>query len=142
VAANAGGVVHNVMPDEVEARMRRDHGLTLARYDVLSGLDGAGGELGLGDLATSIVLSPSGLSKLLDQMEAFDLIRRRPVPDDGRATFATITLKGRSLVREAHSSHLQVLQQLIGDALDDRGIADLVRIMGRLTESVAPQRRP
>lgn len=127
---------HALLWDRVEARMRRDNGLTMARYDVLDSLDGAGGRLGLGKLAGSIVLSPSGLSKLLDRMEAAVLIRRTPVPDDGRSTYATITPKGRSLVRKARCNHHQVLQELVGDALDDRDIADLGRIMERLVESV------
>jgi DNA-binding MarR family transcriptional regulator len=132
---------HALLWDRVEARMRREHGLTMARYDVLVSLDDAGGRLGLGNLANSIVLSPSGLSKLLDRMEASVLIRRTPVPDDGRSTYATITPKGRSLVRKARSSHQQVLQELVGDALDDRDVADLDRIMERLSESVSARRR-
>jgi len=47
--------------DQVEAQMRQDSGLTMPRYDVLLQLDLAGGRLGLTELASSIVLSPSGL---------------------------------------------------------------------------------
>ena len=56
--------------DFVESELRRDHDLTLPRYDVLAQLDLAGGRLGLSELAALIWLSPSGLSKLLDRMEA------------------------------------------------------------------------
>src|SRR6516165_9163556 len=84
--------------DEIEAEMRHDHGLTMARYDVLANLNNAGGRLGLSELASRILLSPSGLSKLLDRMDASGLIRRDPDPGDARATFATITPIGRALV--------------------------------------------
>jgi DNA-binding MarR family transcriptional regulator len=118
--------------DRVEAQMRHDSGLTMPRYDVLMQLDIAGGRLGLTELASSIVLSPSGLSKLLDRMEASQLIRREPDPNDARSTFARITPQGRSLVRKARSYHHQWLQDVVGDALDDRDVADLTRIMERI----------
>src|SRR5512146_699815 len=82
---------HTRFWDAVEQQMRRDHGLTMARYDVLAQLDMAGGRLGLGELASAIALSPSGLSKLLDRMDASGLISREPDPHDARAAVATVT---------------------------------------------------
>ena len=123
---------HARLWDQAEAQMRHDSGLTMSRYDVLIQLDMAGGRLGLSELASTIVLSPSGLSKLLDRMEASELIRREPDPRDARSTFARITPRGRSLVRKTRQSHHAWLQRVFGDALDDRDIADLTRIMGRI----------
>src|SRR5664279_2288951 len=123
---------HARLWDEVEAQMRADHGLTMPRYDVLIHLDRAGGRLGLSDLASTIVLSPSGLSKLLDRMEDSGLIRRKPDPRDARSTFARITPRGRSLVAKARRHHHAWLQKSFADALDDRDLADLNRIMGRI----------
>ncbi len=123
---------HARLWDQVEAQMRHDSGLTMPRYDVLMQLDMAGGRLGLSALASTIVLSPSGLSKLLDRMEASDLIRREPDPRDARSTFARITPRGRSLVRRARRSHHAWLQRVFGDALDDRDVAELSRIMGQI----------
>jgi DNA-binding MarR family transcriptional regulator len=123
---------HARLWDQVESQMRQDSGLTMARYDVLMQLDMAGGRLGLTDLASTIVLSPSGLSKLLDRMETSGLIRRQPDPSDARSTFATITPRGRSLVRKARETHHAWLQRVFGDALDDRDVADLTRVMGRI----------
>jgi len=120
--------------DQVEAQMRHDSGLTMPRYDVLMQLDLAGGRLGLTELASSIVLSPSGLSKLLDRMEASQLIRREPDPSDARSTFARITPRGRSLVRKARDRHHEWLQGVVGDALDDGDVVDLTRIMKRIAE--------
>jgi len=120
--------------DQVEAQMRHDSGLTMPRYDVLMQLDLAGGRLGLTELASSIVLSPSGLSKLLDRMEASQLIRREPDPSDARSTFARITPRGRSLVRKARDRHHEWLQGVVGDALDDRDVVDLTRIMKRIAD--------
>jgi DNA-binding MarR family transcriptional regulator len=123
---------HARLWDQCETQMRHDSGLTLPRYDVLMHLDMAGGRVGLTELASIVVLTPSGLSKLLDRMEASQLLRREPDPRDARSTFAKITPRGRSLVRKARQTHHAWLQQAFGDALDDRDIADLTRVMGRI----------
>src|SRR5665811_26977 len=106
--------------DRIEAQIRRDHGMTIARYDVLTNVEMAGGRLGLSELASTIVLSPSGLSKLLDRMEASGLLRREPDPRDARSTFSQLTPRGRALVRKARARHHAWLQQAFGDVLDDR----------------------
>ena len=123
--------------DRIESHMRREHGLTMARYDVLAHLNLAGGRLGLSELASSIALSPSGLSKLLDRMDASGLIRREPDPDDARAAFATLTPRGRALVERARVGHHAYLRETFGEALTDRDVADLTRIMRRIDEAQA-----
>jgi DNA-binding MarR family transcriptional regulator len=127
---------HARLWDRVEAQMRRHHGLTMARYDVLAQLVNAGGRVGLSDLAASVLLTQSGLSKLLDRMERSGLVRRDPDPRDARSAFAVITPRGRSLVEEARQGHHDLLQRMFGDVLDDRDLADLIRIMGRISASL------
>jgi DNA-binding MarR family transcriptional regulator len=127
---------HTRLWEQVQAQMRRDNGLTMARYDVLAHLDMAGGRLGLTELATAILLSQSGLSKLLDRMEAAGLVRRDPDPRDARAAFAAITPRGQSLVRKARDSHHEFLRQTFAAALDDADLADLARIMDRIGRSI------
>lgn len=130
---------HTRLWEQVEAQMRRDTGLTMARYDVLAHLDMSGGRLGLTDLASSILLSQSGLSKLLDRMEAAGLVRREADPRDGRAAFAAITEQGRALVRRARQRHHEFLRQTFAEALDDEDLADLARIMDQIGTSI-PER--
>jgi DNA-binding MarR family transcriptional regulator len=123
---------HARLWDQLEAGMRRDSGLTMSRYDVLMQLDIAGGRLRLSELASAIVLSPSGLSKLLDRMEAAGLLSREPDLSDARSTFARLTPRGRALVRKARRSHHAWLEHTFGAALDDRDLRDLTRIMQRI----------
>ena len=123
---------HARLWDQLETGMRRDSGLTMSRYDVLMQLDLAGGRLGLSELAATIVLSPSGLSKLLDRMESSGLLRREPDPRDARSTFARITPHGRALVRKARRRHHAWLERTFAAALDDRDLRDLSRIMERI----------
>jgi DNA-binding MarR family transcriptional regulator len=128
---------HARLWEQIEVHMRTEHGLTMARYDVLAHLNIAGGRLGLGELAEAIALSPSGLSKLLDRMEAAGLIRRERDPDDARAAFAAITPHGRGLVKKARAGHHALLRRTFGKALDARDLADLGRIMDRIDASIS-----
>lgn len=125
---------HSRLWDQVEAQMRKEYGLTMPRYDVLATLMSAGGRLGLSDLAASIVLSPSGISKLLDRMEQSGLVRREPDPVDARSAFAAITPRGLALAKRARTGHHEFLQHLFGDRLDNRDLADFARIMRALKE--------
>lgn len=127
---------HTRLWQRVEAHMGNEFGLTMARYDVLAHLQMAGGRLGLSDLASVIALSPSGLSKLLDRMDASGLIRREADPDDARAVFATVTPRGRRLVDRARVGHHALLRQAFGGALTDRDLADLTRVMRKLGPAV------
>jgi DNA-binding MarR family transcriptional regulator len=123
---------HARLWDEVEAHMRAESGLTMARFDVLMQLEQSRNGLRLSDLAEAVVLSPSGLSKLLDRMDSSELIERHPDPDDARSAIATITAEGRVTVRQARRAHHTFLRHRFSDVLTDRDLADLVRIMGRI----------
>jgi DNA-binding MarR family transcriptional regulator len=127
---------HTRLWEQVQAQMRRDSGLTMARYDVLAHLEMAGGRLGLTELAAAILLSQSGLSKLLDRMEAAGLVRRTPDPRDARAAFAAITPHGQALARKARDSHHEFLRHTFAAALDNADLADLARIMDRISGSI------
>jgi DNA-binding MarR family transcriptional regulator len=128
--------------DFIDAEMHRAQGLSMARYDVLAQLDLAGGRLGLSDLATRVWLSPSGVSKLLDRMNAAGLVVREPDLEDARSSFAVITAAGESLVRRARRTHHALLGSTFGTLLSDRDHADLRRIMERLSACVPAEPRP
>jgi DNA-binding MarR family transcriptional regulator len=122
--------------DFLEADVRREYGLTMSRYDVLAQLDLAGGRLGLSELASRIWLSPSGLSKLLDRMDASVLIVREQDATDARSWFAVLTPVGRALVRRVRASHHARLASTFATVLTDRDLADLTRVMRRLSASI------
>jgi DNA-binding MarR family transcriptional regulator len=122
--------------DYLDAEMRREHGLTLSRYDVLAQLELAGGRLGLTELASRLWLSASGLSKLLDRMDASGLIVREPDPSDARSWFAVLTPTGRAQVRRARASHHALVASTFGSALSDRDLAQIRRAMDRLSASI------
>jgi DNA-binding MarR family transcriptional regulator len=57
-------------------------------------------------------------------------------PRDARAAFAAITPRGQSVVRKARDNHHEFLRQTFAAALDDTDLADLARIMDRISMSI------
>jgi DNA-binding MarR family transcriptional regulator len=80
-------------------------GLPIAFYDVLEQLDGAGGRLRMRELADAVLLSRSGLTRLVDRMERAGYVRREQCADDRRGAYAAITSGGRRALRQAGPAH-------------------------------------
>lgn len=72
-------------------------------------------------------------------MELSGLVRRDPDPRDARSAFAVITPDGRSLVTKARLSHHEFIRHIFGDALTDTDLADLTRVMSRISASIPGQ---
>ena len=90
----------------------------------------------LTDLAGMVLFSSGGFTKLADRMEQAGLIRRRPCPDDRRATFAVLTDEGRRVLEGALSVHLPGLKQYVCDPLDDQKRRELESILRTLRAAV------
>ena len=118
--------------------MWRDFDLTLDQYDVLAHLAEAPDQrLRMSELADSLVLSRSWLTRRIDRMEEAGLVRRIPAGDDARSTFTTLTPKGRRLFEHAVAAHRKSVKRNFLDQLfpeEDESIrAAFERISGRLT---------
>ncbi|WP_405639869.1 MarR family winged helix-turn-helix transcriptional regulator [Streptomyces uncialis] len=91
----------------MEREMNRSTGLTLSQYDVLLRLaEAPGGRMRMSDLATSVVYSTGGLTRLLARMDRAGLVERVPSPDDRRVVHAVLTERGRERLAEASRVHL------------------------------------
>jgi DNA-binding MarR family transcriptional regulator len=71
-----------------------------------------GGHLRMSELADTVLLSPSGVSRLVDRLVADGLLERRPCGGDGRAVYAAITDRGRELLAEAEPTYSAALRRL------------------------------
>ncbi|WP_242424620.1 MarR family winged helix-turn-helix transcriptional regulator, partial [Frankia sp. EI5c] len=79
----------------LEAELDAAHQLPLAYYDVLVQLSEAPNhQLRMSELAHRVLLSRSGLTRLVDRMERDGLVERRACPSDARGTLATLTEAG------------------------------------------------
>ncbi len=112
---------HHHVVGKLDADLRTEHGLTFGAYDVLLRLGRApGGSLRMTDLAERVMLSPSGLTRMVDRLAREGLVERHRFDGDARVTLARLTSRGRSVLRRAAGTHL-------------RGIRD--HYTGRLTEA-------
>src|SRR4029450_7725563 len=95
-----------------EEELVAERGLPLSRYDVLLNLaEAPGGRLRMQELSASVLLSKSGLSRLVDRMVEAGLVRRERCEDDRRGWFAVLTDQGRSALRRAAPVHLRGIQE-------------------------------
>jgi DNA-binding MarR family transcriptional regulator len=126
---------HAGLTRSLDAELLREHDLPLSSYEVLLFLaDAPDGQLRMSELADGVLLSRSGLTRLVDRLERDGLLRRERCADDARGFLATITPKGRALFQRARRTHL--------DGVRERFLAHLSpeeqRMLAELWERVAP----
>ena len=115
----------------VSARIEREleavAGISSAEFGVLLRLARTPGEhLRMTDLAFGAGLSTSGMTRLVDRLEATGHVERAACPNDRRGLEAVLTTKGRKLVQKVLPAHLDSLEQHIAGPL----CGDLARLEG------------
>jgi DNA-binding MarR family transcriptional regulator len=112
-----------------------EHELPLASYDVLVQLSEAPGrQLRMTELAERVLLSRSGLTRLVDRLEREGLVARQACPSDKRGTLAVLTDGGRARLRDAWPTHLQGVVDRFVDRFSPAELATLGALLGRLVE--------
>ncbi len=106
--------------DLLEADLKRRVGLTIPRFDVLAQLDRNGGSLRFQRLADAILLSRSGLSRLLDRMERDGLVDRQGYPEDARGQIVSLTPEAKVVLRRARAVQHANLRRWFADHVEDR----------------------
>jgi DNA-binding MarR family transcriptional regulator len=103
---------HHDVTSKLEMELREEHGLSLGDYDVLLRLARAPGRrLRMTDLATRVMMSPSGLTRVVDRLVLDGLVRRERFDGDARVMLAQLTERGRSLLRRAARTHLRGIRE-------------------------------
>jgi DNA-binding MarR family transcriptional regulator len=112
--------VHTTLVKALDAELEREHGLSLTSDEVLLYLnDSPEGRLRMHDLATSVLLSRSGLTRLADRLERDGFIEREACESDARGSFAVITPLGREKLTAARVTHLDGVRRHFLAHLDD-----------------------
>ena len=73
----------------------------------------------LGTLAEQVTLSRTGLTRLVDRVEAAGLLRREPAAEDRRGSYVVLTAAGADLLRRMWPVYERVLEQEFGALVDD-----------------------
>lgn len=134
LAAWAGFLVtHRQVIAQLDDELEREHGLPLVSYEVLLYLaDAPDHELRMGELADRLLLSRSGLTRLVDRLATRGLVERHSCPSDRRGTFARLTDEGLARFREARPTHLRGVREHFLDHISQRDLDRLAAIWGRI----------
>jgi DNA-binding MarR family transcriptional regulator len=120
---------------ELDDELNERHGLPVSSYDVLVQLDEApGGMLRMSHLADAVLLSRSGLSRLVTRLSNQGLIERRECENDARGAFAAITEEGRERLDQARVTHRAGVRERFLDRLSERDQRQLAKVWGRLLD--------
>jgi DNA-binding MarR family transcriptional regulator len=126
---------HASLTKALDAELEVAHGLPLSSYEVLMYLHHAEGErMRMRDLAASVILSRSGLTRLVDRLEREGLLCRESCPSDARGAYAKLTAAGAAKVREARATHLAGVRSLFLDRVS----AEEQELLARVWERLAP----
>jgi DNA-binding MarR family transcriptional regulator len=129
---------HAALTREVNARLVTEHGLSVTDYNCLLALaHSEDGALRRVDLAQQLMLTPSGVTRMLDGLERDGWVKKATCSTDARVTYAVLTDEGRELLEEAGRSHVAQIRDLIEDQFSEEELETLVELLGRLPGGAA-----
>jgi DNA-binding MarR family transcriptional regulator len=124
---------HAALTRELSARLEALHELTLSDFDVLVQLYYAEGQrMRRIDLARSVLLTASGITRLLDGLESGGLVAKERCNSDLRVTYAVLTKAGVRKIEEARESHLADIDELFGSRFSPQEKEQLAELLARL----------
>lgn len=131
---------HALLVRELDCELEEAHGLPLVSYDLLVRLEKAPDQrMRMRELADALMLSRSGLTRLVDRLVRDGLIRRSTCSADARGAYAVLTPKGLRAMQAARPLHLDGVRRLFLDHFDEQELARLTDVWERLT---AGEHRP
>jgi DNA-binding MarR family transcriptional regulator len=126
---------HATITRELNSDLVAEHGLTLNDYEVLLKLVQAPGRrLRRVDLAERVLLTASGITRLLEGLERHGFVRKAFCSSDGRVVYAELTDDGYEKLRAASRTHLDGIERLYAGRFEASELVALAELLGRLTE--------
>jgi len=123
---------HSALIARIEAEFRTHTPIELQQYDVMLHVSEAREGLRMTDLADAVLLTKSGLTSLVDRMEAAELVERRPDPQDRRATRIHLTPVGRDKLAIASEHHRKVVRRIWTMRMSEEEAAMIVDVLARV----------
>ena len=131
---------HATVTRALEAELLARQELSLAAFDVLAELAQAPERrMRMTELADAVLLSRSGVTRMVDRLERLGLVTRGRVEEDGRGIAATLTDQGQEQLDRASVTHVAAVQRHFVNRLDETDLRDLRRISRRLTAGAAAE---
>jgi DNA-binding MarR family transcriptional regulator len=134
--------VHAGLIKRLDAELEESHGLPLSSYEVLVYLDGAPDkQLRMRDLADLVLLSRSGLTRLVDRLVRDGLIERATCSSDGRGAYAVLTPDGVRRLEQVRETHLTGVRRRFLDRFEDDELETLAGFWDRVLPGAAGTER-
>jgi DNA-binding MarR family transcriptional regulator len=129
---------HASLRRSLSAQLQEEHGLGISEYEALLLLSRADdGLMRRVDLAEGLGLSPSGVTRLLDGLEAGGLVEKATCRSDLRVTYAVLTDAGRERLERSSSSHLAAIATVFEERYTREELATLADLLARLPGAAA-----
>jgi DNA-binding MarR family transcriptional regulator len=130
---------HAALTRALNADLVNTHGLTINDYEVLLHLARADEhQLRRVDLAERLILTASGITRLLDGLERAGYVRKAQCASDARVTYAVITHAGFEKLEEASETHLAGIHELFESRYSEEELTKLAELLGRLPADGEP----
>lgn len=124
---------------QLNAQLNADHGLTISDYEVLLFLARAPDRrMRRVDVAEQVLLTASGITRLLDGLERSGFVERGSCSNDRRVVYAVLTDAGLAKVREASKSHIAQIEEFFGSRYEEHELDELATLLARLGGSDSP----
>jgi DNA-binding MarR family transcriptional regulator len=124
---------HSSLVHDLDAELREAHDLSLHEYEVLLVLEEApDGRMRMSELAAAVLLSQSGLTRLVDRLVEAGSVERTKCAEDRRGLNAQLTAAGRLRLAEARPTHLQGVRTRFLDRFDESELTTLARFWERV----------
>jgi len=124
---------HGAARRSLSAALQAEHGLTVTEFEALLLLAKApDGHLRRVDLAEGLALTASGVTRLLDGLEAAGLVAKATCERDARVTYAVLTDAGLERLRQASASHVGAVRALFEGRYSPAELETLAELLGRL----------
>ena len=132
---------HAAVTRELSARLEAAHGLTLSDFDVLIQLYHAPERsLRRVDIARAVLLTASGITRLLDGLERAGWVEKRSCDSDARVSYAVLTETGLEKIEAARETHVRDIDELFGSRFSDDEREQLAELLGRFPRAqTAPE---
>jgi len=124
---------HAAVTRQFNAELLATHGLTINDFDVLAQLLRAPEQaLKRVDLAERVLLTPSGITRLLKGLEEAGYVSNRPCAEDARVTYAVLTPVGKKKLEEARKTHVASVRALFSERFEKDELETLASLLERL----------
>jgi DNA-binding MarR family transcriptional regulator len=134
---------HAALTKALDAQLEAAHGLPLTSYEVLMYLaDAEDQRMRMCDLATSVIISRSGLTRLVDRLEREGLIERVSCSTDARGAFAKLTPAGREQLGAARATHIAGVRAMYLDHFTPEEQDVLTQAWERILRGAAVEHGP